>query len=312
VSGEHRLVWRCAAGLGLVVAGLGTGCHRYEGRLVHEAVSFDGRPLVASPMPPEVAARRGAELDTARAELARKPDDPDALIWVGRRLAYLGRFREAIEAFSKGVERFPQDARFLRHRGHRWITLRQLDKAIADLERAVELMRGRPDEVEPDGQPNARNVPTGTLHFNVFYHLALACYLKRDFAGAATAWAQCHEVSKNPDTLCATTYWRCLTLRRLGRAEEAKALLAPIRPDLDVIENHAYHRLLLAFAAGDASQSLLDGKSEVDLATLGNGVATWLHLEGQPARARALWRRVVESTPWPAFGHLAAEAELLR
>jgi tetratricopeptide (TPR) repeat protein len=278
-----------------------------------EATSFDGRSLFRPPMTREVAARRWADFAAANAEYGRRPlSDSEPLLWVGRRHAYLGAFREAIDAFTLGVERFPRDARFFRHRGHRWITLRKLDQAIADLERAAELVRGQPDEVEPDGQPNARNVPTGTLHFNVYYHLALARYLKGDFAGAATAWAQCHEVSKNPDSLVATTFWRYLTLRRLGRDDEAKALLAPIRADLDVIENHAYHRLLLAFAKGDAGETLLDGAADVDLATLGNGVATWLWLAGERDRARALWRRVVESTPWPAFGHLAAEAELAR
>jgi tetratricopeptide (TPR) repeat protein len=242
--------------------------------------------------------------------LARNPRDPDALVWVGRRLGYLGRFRDAVATFTRGVKQHPDDARFLRHRGHRYITLRQFDRAIADLERASRLMLAAPDAIEPDGQPNARGVPTGTLYFNVYYHLALARYLARDFAGSATAWADCQTVSKSPDKLVATSYWHYLTLRRLGREDDARALLAPIRADLDVIENRAYHQLLLAFASDTASEALLLGAKDNDLATLGNGVATWFFVSGHRQQARSLWQRVVETTPWPAFGHLAAEVEL--
>jgi hypothetical protein len=55
---------------------------------------------------------------------------------------------------------------------------------------------------------------------------------------------------------------------------------------------------------------MLEGTTDNDPATIGNGVATWLWVAGEKERARALWRRVVDSTPWPAFGHVAAEVEL--
>jgi hypothetical protein len=42
-----------------------------------------------------------------------------------------------------------------RHRGHRYITLRCFDAAIADLEQASKLIKGKPGEIEPDGLPNA-------------------------------------------------------------------------------------------------------------------------------------------------------------
>ena len=54
------------------------------------------------------------------------------------------------------------------------MTVRELDNAIADFERATELTEGQPDEVDPDGLPNALGIPTSTLQFNIWYHLALA------------------------------------------------------------------------------------------------------------------------------------------
>src|SRR5690349_9576180 len=78
----------------------------------------------------------------------------DSIIWLGRREAYLGYYEDAIQTFSKGIILHPVDARFYRHRGHRYITLRCFDKAIADLEKAATLIKDKPDEIEPDGLPN--------------------------------------------------------------------------------------------------------------------------------------------------------------
>ena len=77
------------------------------------------------------------QLDTARAEYEANPDDADNIIWYGRRRAYTGDYRGAIEVFSEGIEKFPDDARMYRHRGHRYITIREFDRAIADLEKAA-------------------------------------------------------------------------------------------------------------------------------------------------------------------------------
>src|SRR5690349_16959693 len=122
-----------------------------------------------------------AKLAEAQEALRKNPDDADALIWVGRRTAYLGRYQEAIEIFSQGIAKHPEDARFYRHRGHRYITVRNLGPAIRDFEKAAALIEGKPDEVEPDGLPNAKNIPTSTLQSNVWYHLGLSYYLQGDF-----------------------------------------------------------------------------------------------------------------------------------
>ena len=88
-------------------------------------------------------------------------------------MAYLGDYKKAIKIFSEGIEKFPEDARMYRHRGHRYISLRKLDLAIADLEKAAELIDGKEDRVEPDGIPNARGIPVSTTNRNIWYHLWL-------------------------------------------------------------------------------------------------------------------------------------------
>lgn len=281
-----------------------------------EATSLFGEPLVAPELPAEVRADREARLAEAQAAVKAAPDDPDALIWLGRRIAYLGRYREAIDVFTRGIERFPRDSRFLRHRGHRYITLRQFARAEADLEKAAGLIAGRPDEVEPDGLPNAAGIPTSTLQSNIWYHLGLARYLQGDFAAALEAYRECLKVSNNPDMQVATRYWLTMTLRRLGRAAdspEIAEILEPVRLDMQILENQAYHKLLLMFRGELPAESLLaSGGDEIDPATTGYGVGNWSLVDGKTEEAVELFAHVVESGPWSAFGAIAAEADLFR
>jgi len=278
-----------------------------------EAYSLAGAPLHRPQLAPEVLAKRTADLAAAEEALERAPGDADALIWVGRRLAYLGRYRDAIDTFTRGAEMFPADARMYRHRGHRFITLRNFDAAADDLARAASLVDGRPDEVEPDGMPNVRNVPTSTLQSNVWYHLGLAHYLRGDFEQALDAYRKGMLVSDKPDGLVSMSYWHYLTLRRLGRHDEAAALLDPVTPGLDVIENQSYYRLLQLYRGERSVDEILSGtEGAIDDATTGYGAGAWLMLEGDEARAMEIFRRIVAAPEWAAFGHIAAEAELAR
>ena len=278
-----------------------------------EATSLLGKPLIPPPIPSETRARLEADLTTARAAQTKAPQDPEPLIWVGRRTAYLGRYREAIGIFSEGVQRFPTDARFLRHRGHRYITVREFDKAIADLERAQSLVAGKPDEVEPDGQPNAQGIPLTTLQSNIRYHLALAYYLKGDFAKAAPVWLAARDSVRNPDNLVSATHWLYLTLRRLGRTDEAAKALSLITPGLTVIENGSYLTLCLLYKGelqvGDVVKNSAGGPSG---AAVLYGASAWLHLNNRTAEAEVLWRGLADGPEWAPFGVIAAEAELAR
>jgi tetratricopeptide (TPR) repeat protein len=279
-----------------------------------EAMSLLGQPLARPVLPEETRRRYEEALAEARQRNYADPGDADALIWLGRRTAYLGRYRDAIDIYTRGMQRHSGDARLYRHRGHRYITIRELDRAIADLERAAALTAGREDEIEPDGLPNARNTPTSTLQSNIWYHLGLAYYLQGDFERALRAYRACMKVSKNPDMLVATSHWLYMTLRRLGRDGEAARVLEPIRADLDVIENGAYHRLLLMYKGELPVDSLLSASSSaaLDDVTTAYGVGNWYLYNGDATRANEIFRRIVATGNWAAFGAIAAEAELAR
>ena len=65
------------------------------------------------------------QFKSARTTYFDDQNNAEALIWYGRRTAYLGYFQEAIKLFTLGIKNHPNDARFYRHRGHRYISTRQ-------------------------------------------------------------------------------------------------------------------------------------------------------------------------------------------
>jgi tetratricopeptide (TPR) repeat protein len=277
-----------------------------------EALSLRGGPLFTLEPAPTDRQRLEQDLAMARAAYEASPGDADAIIWVGRRLAYLGRFREAIDVFTEGIAKHPGDARMYRHRGHRFITTRQFRRAIADLEHAAALIEGTPDEVEPDGAPNRYGIPVSTLHTNIWYHLALAHYLRHDFERALPAWRTTLELSANDDMVVAASDWLYMTLRRLGRTADAEAVLERILPDMRILENDAYHRRLLMYRGLIEPDEVMPADTEdaVQLATYGYGIANWYLVNGDRQNAERLFRRIVEGRNWAAFGFIAAEAEI--
>ena len=279
------------------------------------AVSQDGYAnRTPPPVSDEARAAMEAKLAAAQTDYEANPTNAEAIIWLGRRLAYLGRFTDAIETYTKGIALFPADARFYRHRGHRQITLRRFDSAIADLEKAAELVKGKPDEIEPDGQPNAQNIPTSTLKFNIWYHLGLAYYLKGQNEKALHAYRECLKVSGSPDRLVATTHWLYMTLRRLDRKSEAAKSLKPITEAMDVIENTSYYRLLLMYKGIIPSERLLDeALSEGDSASSHStlyGLGNWHLYNGRREKALEIFQRLQSSKQWTSFGYIAAEVAL--
>jgi tetratricopeptide (TPR) repeat protein len=281
-----------------------------------EAVSLLGDTLREFPISADTRTRYEAQLAEARGAYDRAPGNADSIVWLGRRLAYLGKLREAIDVYSRGLLLHPDNPWLYRHRGHRWITLREFDRAVEDFEQAALLVAGKEDEVEPDGQPNAQNVPIGTLHSNIDYHLALAYYLGGEFERALPVYARELENARNDDRRVSIAYWYYLALRRLGRDEAAAALLQPISASMNVIENDAYHRLLLLFKGEIRADSILAtdsvGQMSVADATSAYGLASWHLINGRENEAVSLFRRIIAGGQWPAFGYIAAEAELAR
>jgi tetratricopeptide (TPR) repeat protein len=270
--------------------------------------------------PPEFTTTQKAKLDS-NLQVALKnfeafPSEEN-FIWYGRREAYLYNYQKAISIFSEGLKKYPESFRLYRHRGHRYITIREFDKAIDDLLKAAELMKGAPIEMEPDGQPNKINKPLSSTQFNVWYHLALAYYLKGDFSNAEKAYLECMNVSDNDDLITATVDWLYMTYRREGKIEEANKLMEKIHDHMTIIENDSYLKRLMLYKGQLPVDSVLNVNANNEdvnlaLATQGYGVGNWYLYNGDTTQSIEIFDRVLAGKHYSAFGFIAAEADRVR
>ena len=271
-----------------------------------QAMSFFGEELYA---------QRDEEglIASADAALAIDPEDPDLLLAAGRARRHAWHFREAIELYTRALEEDPMDWRPYRFRGHRHISLRDFDQAVADLEVARE---------------------RAPLNWDVAYHLGLAYFLAGDFGEAAEEYLRCLGLaedpaardalsedfrscaanSEDPESLVAMTDWAVRALLREDRGDDARNLLDELPDELPIETNVAYHHLLELYRGEREVDELLDPDDDAPyrLETVGYGVANRLLVQGDTARALGVLREVVEDPTWPGFGRIAAEVELAR
>jgi tetratricopeptide (TPR) repeat protein len=258
-----------------------------------EVVSLLGKKLYATPAEGEELAKLQATLEEAARALETSPDNLEAIIAYGRALAGLWRYHEAIEVYSNGIKVHPDEAMLYRHRGHRYISIREFGKAASDMAKAAAL---------------------NDKDFDIWYHLGLAYYLLGDFDKARAAYESCLKVSADDDSKIAISNWLYATLRRLDRKEDAAGVLEAISESMKVKENTSYLNLLLFFKGLKTEDEILNSmaNSELDAATVGYGIGCWHLYNGQKEKARGLFEKIVTGRYWPAFGFIAAEAELAR
>ena len=274
-----------------------------------QAMSLLGEELRAA----EPRASMLDNLAAAQSDYDSDPTNANNIIWLGRRIGYTGDYRHAIRVFSEGVARFPHDARMYRHRGHRYISVREFDRAIDDLERAAVLIEGSDDKVEPDGAPNALGIPVSTLHSNIWYHLGLAYYLKGDLDNALRIYRIAIAQTPNDDMRVATTHWLYMTLRLQGQDAEAARVLEPIQADMNVIESMAYHQLCLLYKGeGQMTTALGAGVTPAGGDSAMYGVGNWHFYNGRRDEAKAMFERMIDESGWASFGRIAAESDLAR
>lgn len=267
----------------------------------------EARPEVASPLGRKFYANNDekGEIRAAEEKLAADPSNIDLIIALGRAQANAWRYNDAIATYTRGIALAPSDARLYRHRGHRYISTRQFDKAVKDLKKASEL---------------------NDKDFDIWYHLGLAHYLRGEFAKAAAAYEKCYAVAEaeraksdtrkegRDDSLIAISDWLYMTWRRLGNQAAADKILDRIVPGMLVRENKSYYDRLLFYKGINRESNLVNVEKATDLeiATVGYGIGNWHLYNGNRARADEYFRRIVAGKYWPAFGFIAAEAELAR
>ena len=237
-----------------------------------------------------------AQADTgpvARAQgaVAADPRSVERLIALGVAQSGARQFREAIATFTRGLALAPNDAMLYRWRGHRYLSVRELDRAAADL---------------------ARGLALDSTNYGILYHLGVLRYVRGDFAGAAAAFARAQPRAPDAGELAGATDWRWMSLARAGRRAAADSMLRA-RPD-SLPTTVAYRQRLRLYRGEIGPDAVLTAAdtSDVAAATLSYGVGNWYLVRGDTARARQWLARAVASGGWPAFGFMAAEADLRR
>lgn len=296
-----------------------SSCNPYTKPIDIDSVKIDtlqGESLLGKALiSPQLEAKDSAKIKNYLHSLITyqsNPMNPDFVIWLGRRMAYLGDYQSAIGIFHEGILKHPEDARFYRHRGHRYISTRQLDLAIRDLEQAAALIQDTEDTIEPDGIPNSLNTPVSSLHTNIYYHLGLAYYLKGDWTNALAHFDNCLQASQNDDMRVAAMHWLYMILRRMSLPDEASQLLDRVSPNMTIIENDGYHQLLL-FYKGELSEDQLSGNGSLGSSeAVKYGIANWYYYNDNISEAKKRFQEIVDNGNWAAFGFIAAESEVSR
>jgi tetratricopeptide (TPR) repeat protein len=229
----------------------------------------------------------------ARAEsaLAADPRNLERIIQLGLAQSGARQFREAIQTFTRGLTMAPNDAVLYRWRGHRYLSVREFDRAMEDLTRGSRL---------------------DSTNHGIWYHLGIVRYARGDFAGAADAFERAQSRSPDAGELAGATDWLWMSLSRAGRAAEAQTMLDR-RPDsLPATNAYAQRLRLYRGQLGPDDVITAADTGDVAVATLSYGVGNWYLVRGDPARARAWFERSVRSGGWPAFGFIMSEVELRR
>jgi len=227
----------------------------------------------------------------AQAALAADPRNVDRFIDVAVAQSGVRQFREAIETLTRGLAIAPNHAMLYRWRGHRHLSVREMDRAMEDLTRGFRL---------------------DSTNYGILYHLGIVRYARADFDGAADAFVRAQPRAPDAGELAGATDWLWMSLSRAGRTAEAQAMLDR-RPDSLAVTN-AYARRLELYRGRNGPDEVITpaDTADVQLATLSYGIGNWYLLRGDTARARDWFERSVASGGWPAFGFIVSEFELRR
>lgn len=227
----------------------------------------------------------------AQRDLDAHPRDIRKYIALGTAQAGARQMQEAVQTFTRALAIWPDSAILWRWRGHRNLSVRHFDQAMADLTRGYGM---------------------DSTVYGILYHLGVLRFVRGDFNAAADAFRRAQPLAPDAGELAGSTDWLWMSLMRAGRASEAAAMLAR-RPD-SLPTTAAYARRLKLYRGEITSGQLLTpaDTGDIDVATLAYGLGNWYMVHGDTANARAAFERSVQSGGWPAFGFIASEQELRR
>jgi tetratricopeptide (TPR) repeat protein len=274
-----------------------------------EAVSFSGKPLYVRKPDSSVVRRSDSLLNILKSKPSLSEDD---YVEVGRLLVTQNRYRDAIAKYTEGISMYPESFKLYRYRGHRYINLRQIDDAMIDLGKARDLMESQPEAMEFGGDGK----PTATTQHQVWYHIGIYHYLKKDYASCAAAFEKALQATKEPNNIAGASDWLYNAYQRMGDKVKAENVLAPFTLDYPIEDkNYPYFRRLLLFKKLITPEELIEpamdptAMSVQDMTKL-YGLANFHAYNGNAELANELYKKVLLTDQWLGFAYAGAELDV--
>lgn len=230
----------------------------------------------------------------AQQALAANPKDLNLIVALGTAQAGVRDMRGAVVTFTKGLEAHPNNALLYRWRGHRHLSLREFDAALADF---------------------ASGLMTDSTVYGIWFHLGIVKFVHGDFNGAADAFTRAQPRAPDAGELAGSTDWLWMSLSRAGKHAEAQAMLDRKPDSLKVADpEYAYVKRLRMYRGQVKPEALITTTDTADVqqATLNFGLGNYFIVKGDTAQAKQAFERAVRSGGWPGFGFIVSEAELKR
>ncbi len=274
-----------------------------------EAVSFGGKPLyqqVAS----EVALRKNDSL-IALMDSKQSLSEEDYIKKAGYYVS-TNRFRDAIAVYTEGIAEYPESYKIRRFRGHRYLSVRETEKAIIDLNEAVELLdENSAKELEND----ASGKPWGTYEHWIWYHIGLYHYLNANYDKAAEAYQKCIATAINGKNVVGPSDWLYNTYQRMGEPEKAAKVIEPITPDYDTDRNHVYFKRVMLYKGIANPENFVDLTKPTDQWTAGDitlayALGSWNQYNDKPEVAKSIYSKILETPVWNTWAYVVTDKEM--
>ena len=256
-----------------------------------EITSLLGKPLESRADEKGVveAARKALAADPTNVSLAMKLSAAQASLWMNV---------EAAATCTKALAAHPDNIELLTERGHRRVALRQFAEAKEDMMRAVSL---------------------GSKNPETFYHLGLAHLFLGEYKAASEAFCdQGLPLASSEDSKINFTNWCYATSRRAGLKDKADQAIAWVGAKAPAGHSEFYYNLVRFFQKAKTEAEIVpasagsDIESEMRFTTIAFGVANWYLANGDTAKARAYFERIVQGKVWGTWGYVGSEVELAR
>ena len=274
-----------------------------------EATSLLGEPLYRR----EPNEKQALALEAAAEAFSNdNAPDEDDFISLGAHYAAAGRYRDAVDIYSQGIEMHPASFKLRRHRAHRFLTLRRLDEARRDLDEAISLM---PDAATAPSVELKAGKPNGTYQHWIFYHKGIVEHLSGNYKVAAVFFGQCLDTAGNNDRLIGAVDWLYQSHQKGGDEAAADKALDAISPDISADKSKPYYKRVMIYKGLSNFEEVIDlNKDPADWTaldvTIGYGVASWLRYNGDASAAKNIYDTILKSNYWQIWAYLTAESDI--